>query len=298
MKILVTGSEGNIGKKLVPYLRKCGHEVMRLDIVQKYEENYIRHDIRDFLGWYGKAPDVVYHLAGCVSRITCEASRNLAVSTNILGTYNMVNFCLLYGAKLINFSTSEIYGNIEGLMSEDRDDISPNNIYGHTKLLAETLVEYEVPNGLKAVTVRPFMFYDEDETRGVHRSAMIRFAEALSKKQEIKVHMKSKRSWLHMDDAVEALERCVHLDKYDIINIGHPDVKPVSGIAAVMCNILKLDTADYVKGIELPEKMTLVKEPDLTKQKELLGFEPKISFEEGIERVIYAQAKYLSDEKW
>jgi nucleoside-diphosphate-sugar epimerase len=181
----------------------------------------------------------------------------------------------------------------------ENDFCTPNNIYGLTKLTAEQLVRYEtINNNLNAVTVRPFMFYDEDETRGVHRSAMIRFAEALSKKQEITIHMKAKRSWLHMDDAVEALERCVHLDKYDTINIGHPDVKPVSGIAAVMCNILKLDTADYVKGIELPEKMTLVKEPDLTKQKELLGFEPKISFEEGIERVIYAQAKYLSDEKW
>jgi len=47
MKILVTGSEGNIGKKLVPYLRSCGHEVMRLDIQQGYADDYFKQDIRD-----------------------------------------------------------------------------------------------------------------------------------------------------------------------------------------------------------------------------------------------------------
>jgi nucleoside-diphosphate-sugar epimerase len=285
MKILVTGSEGNIGRKLVPYLRKLGHEVTRLDIMQEYADDYIKHDVRDEFGDIGHF-DVIYHLAGMVSRITCEKARRLAATTNIMGICNIIIWCLKENVKLINFSTSEVYGNIEGLMSEDRGDIDPNNLYGFTKMVAERFIMHDVVNGLKAVTVRPFMIYDEDETRGVHRSAMIRFAEALVNKQPITVHLHSKRSWLHIEDAVEAFEKCMHLDEHEIINIGHPIIKPMAEIAFIMCELLDLNPTEYVKAKELPSKMTLVKEPDLTKQKELLGFEPKISIEEGIKRVI------------
>ena len=179
MKILVTGACGNIGKKLVPYLRKCGHEVTRLDISQEYAKDYIKHDIRDPIGAIGTFDfDVVYHLAGIVSRIVSEEARMLTVSTNIDGTYKVARFCQAIGAKMINFSTSEVYGNTDKIMKES-EFCFPNNLYGLSKLIAEQLVEYEVKSGLDAVTVRPFMLYDEDETRGIHRSAMIRFAEAL-----------------------------------------------------------------------------------------------------------------------
>ena len=285
MKILVTGACGNIGKKLVPYLRKCGHKVVRLDIAQEHADDYIKHDVRDGL-IYPYECDVVYHMAGMVSRITCEKARKLAIETNILGTYNMVEFCMDRNLKLINFSTSEVYGPIDGLMSEHRDDINPNNLYGLSKMLAEKLIEYEIANGLDAVTVRPFMIYDENETKGVHRSAMIRFAEALTKKEPVTVHMHSKRSWLHIDDAVEAFERLMQLDSYEIINIGHPIIVPMTKIAITMCEMLDLNPTEYVRGATLPERMTLIKEPDLTKQEELLGFVPKISIEEGIARVI------------
>jgi nucleoside-diphosphate-sugar epimerase len=291
MRIIVLGSEGNIGTKLVQYLRKCGHEVLRADIIQHLADDYVQTDVVSLLDLYDAAskfkPDVIYHLAAMVSRVTCEATPHMTIDTNLSGTNNVAQICKTLGAKMINFSTSEVYGNIGGILSEDRLDIAPNNRYGLSKYLAEKLVEYEVNNhDLKAITVRPFMYYDEDETIGDHRSAMIRFAEGLLNGKKITVHKNSKRSWLHMDDAVRALEQLIHLDKYHIINLGHPNVVETEYIAKYMCGKLGIEFNKHVDLVDLPRRMTLAKIPDLTKQNQLLGFEPKISIEEGMERVL------------
>lgn len=291
MKIIVLGSEGNIGTKLVAYLRRCGHEVLRADIIQHFADDYVQTDVVSLLDLYDAAskfkPDVIYHLAAMVSRVTCEATPHMTIDTNLSGTNNVAQICRTLGAKMINFSTSEVYGNIGGLLSEDRLDIAPNNRYGLSKYLAEKIVEYEVNNNkLKAISIRPFMYYDEDETIGDHRSAMIRFAEGLLNGKKITVHKDSKRSWMHMDDAVVALEKLIHLDKYHVINLGHPNVVETEYIAKYMCEKLGIDFQRHVDLIELPERMTLTKIPDLTKQKELLGFEPKITIEEGMGRVV------------
>lgn len=291
MKTLVIGSEGNIGLKLTQYLRKCGHEVLRCDIVQHRSSDYAQTDVVSMLDLYEAAvqfkPDVVYHLAAMVSRVTCEAAPHLAVDTNLSGTNNVAQLCKRLGAKMINFSTSEIYGNIGGLLSEDRPDVAPNNRYGLTKYLAEKIVEYEAKShNLKAITIRPFMYYDEDETLGDHRSAMIRFAEGLLNGKKITVHKNSKRAWLHMGDAVVALEKLIYVNEYCVLNIGHPSVVETEYIAKYMCDKIGVDFNKMVDLVELPERMTLVKIPDLSKQKQILGFEPTISIEEGMDRVL------------
>jgi nucleoside-diphosphate-sugar epimerase len=115
---------------------------------------------------------------------------------------------------------------------------------------------------------------------------MIRFAEGLLNGEKITVHKTSKRSWMHMDDAVVALERLVYLDRHHVINLGHPNVVETEYIAKYMCGKLGIEFDKHVDLVGLPRRMTLVKIPDLTKQNQLLGFEPKISIEEGIERVL------------
>lgn len=286
MKILVIGSEGNIGKKLVPYLKECGHHVFRADIIQGFGKDYAVVDINSSGELYNLKfyPDVVFNLAAMVSRITCEESPGLTIQTNLVGAYNVIQYCKYISTKLISFSTSEVYGNIGGVLSEDRK-CEPNNIYGLSKLLGEELVRYEVTNGLKAVIVRPFMIYDEDETHGEHRSAMIRFAEMLSKKEKIIVHSDSQRSWLHINDAVKILEKLIYVD-FNIVNIGHPDIVDIKWIARRMCEILGLNYSNYVTEKELPYRMTLTKIPDIEKQTKLTGLIPEIDIEQGINLVL------------
>ncbi|GLS27658.1 NAD-dependent epimerase/dehydratase family protein [Marinibactrum halimedae] len=300
MKVLVIGSQGNVGHALVKHLKNTGHNVTECDWHPGYRPNYYQADITmplDLLKVYDCVkPDVVYHLAAMVSRVTCEAAPSLAVTTNLVGVQNVAELCKKFQAKMIYFSTSEVYGNQPEELVEETTIPQPNNRYGLTKYLGEKLVEYEVKNhGLKAVTVRPFMFYHEDETHGDHRSAMIRFIEHLSKKEKIDVHLGSERAWLHLDDAVNALEALMHIDEYRIFNIGHSEYVKTEQVAELIAKELGVKLEDYANFIQLPEKMTLIKRPNTTLMETLLGVTPQISLEQGIKRVI---AKFKQDQSF
>jgi nucleoside-diphosphate-sugar epimerase len=170
-------------------------------------------------------------------------------------------------------------------MDENDSKPEPNNRYGLSKLLGEQLVEYEVrQHGLKAVTLRPFMMYDEDEDLGDHRSAMIRFASNLASGRPIEVHKGSARGWLNVYDAVRAIEATTRVEEYAVINIGHPDIVPISDLAEMIRQELNAPM-ELLKTIELPERMTLIKRPVLKRQTELLKVVPEISLKEGVQLV-------------
>jgi len=290
MKILVTGSEGNIGQVLVPYLRSQGHDVFGVDHQQRFKDGYKTVDINngaDLINtFYTFNPDIVFHMAAMVSRVTCEASPCTTVKTNLYGTENIIQLCKQVNAKLIFFSTSEVYGNIGGILSEDRTDLQPNNFYGLSKLMGEQLVRYEVSNGLDAIIVRPFMFYHEDETLGDHRSAMIRFVTDLLSGHQITIHKGSQRSWMHLDDGVKVLENLCYISGFQLLNIGSNFVFDMGRVAEIICDQLNLIYSNWVTESPLPEKMTLTKIPDLQRQLDLTGLIARVSLEDGIGRVI------------
>ena len=286
-KALVIGSEGNIGKPLVTYLKNLGYSVLRLDHRPGWGKDYFMADIRnasDMLDVFDWKPDVVFHLAAMVSRVTCEQASSLAVDVNLVGTQNVLNFTKRINAHLVYFSTSEVYGpNIE-VMSEEITP-KPNNRYGLTKLLSESLVEYEVQQyGMSAVILRPFMMYDEEEDLGDHRSAMIRFATNLFLGKTIEVHKGSARGWLHVSDAVKAIEAAAHLKEYSVINIGNPDIRPIEELAEMIRKAYGASDS-LVQLIDLPNRMTLTKRPTLDRQRDLLGIIPKIQLKEGVDLV-------------
>ena len=285
MRALIIGSEGNIGSQLVPHLRKCYHVIHRCDQVQGFAPDYSVVNILNsgdllkvFLDF---KPQVTILLAAMVSRVTCEASPHLTIDTNLTGLNNVIQLCKAFDSKLVYFSTSEVYGNIGGVLSEDRE-CKPNNLYGLTKYLGEKLVQYELKNYL---IVRPFMFYREGEKTGENHSAMIRFSYHLSRKEKITVHKGSLRSWLHISDGVRIIEALLHHKESHVVNIGSGEPIRTELLAAKICAYFNLKYEDYVDEYELPDKMTLEKIPDITRQTELSGLVPEITLDEGIKRV-------------
>lgn len=284
-RALVIGSEGNIGSRLSVYLRADGYDVLEVDIRPGSRPGFVMADINhpiDLLPAFDWEPDVVFVLSAMVSRVTCEQASGLAVSTNLGGINNVLQLCKRVGAMTVFFSTSEVYGPDVEVMDEALADPWPNNRYGLSKLLGEKLVEYEVRTyGLRAVTLRPFMIYDEWEELGDHRSAMIRFASNLASGEPIEVHRGSARGWLHISDAVRAIEAAARAREYSVVNIGHPDVRPIEELAEMIRSELDAP-AKLVRTIDLPERMTLTKRPSLDRQRVLLGVEPRVSLADGV----------------
>ncbi|HSU93360.1 MAG TPA: NAD(P)-dependent oxidoreductase [Gemmatimonadaceae bacterium] len=296
-RALVIGSEGNIGVRLVEYLRLTGYEVLESDIRPAWREGYLMADINhplDLLPAFDWKPDVVFLLAAAVGRMTCEQAASLAITTNLAGIANVLQLCRRSDSMCVNFSTSEVYGPSCAIMDDTVAMPQPNNRYGLSKWLAEQLVEYEVRNhGLRAITLRPCMIYDELETVGEHRSAMIRFASNLAQGRAINVHHGSARGWLHVSDACRAIEAAAHVPHYATINIGHPHIVPMLELARMIALELDVDPS-LIRETELPPQMTLVKQPTLDRQRELLHVEPWIGLEEGVRRVCAQQRRLLA----
>lgn len=287
MKALVIGSEGNIGKPLVRYLKSNGYDVLSADVKPGWKSDYLMVDINqpaDLIKAFEFKPDVVFGLAAMVSRVTCEQAASLSVSANLTGLQNMLEFTKSVGAHFVYFSTSEVYGPELEVMSEDTRPM-PNNRYGLTKLLGESLVEHDVKyHGLSAVTLRPFMMYDEDEDFGDHRSAMIRFAYNLALGRPIEVHEGSARAWFHAHDAVRAIESAGRIRDYSVINIGHPDIIPIELLAEKIRERLNAPK-ELIKRVPFPGQMTAVKNPTLDRMKNILGVWPEIDLDTGLDRV-------------
>ncbi len=290
MRILITGSEGNVGKKLMNHLKNNGHHVFGIGTTTRIADDYRMADINNSIElsevFNTFRPDVCYHLAAKVSRVTCEKSPSLAVKTNVMGTNNIIQLCRFYSTRLIYFSTSEVYGDISGLHTEDRE-LKPNNIYGLSKLMGEQLVNYAITCGLEAIIVRPFMLYHETEQRtGEHHSALIRFCDGLIREQKITVHLGTKRSWMYIGDAVQIFEMLLHVKGNHVLNVGNPYVYSIRQLALMICNKLELDYNDFVIEVPMPGRTSLTKEPDLTKQTELTGFSDFTSLSDGLDKVI------------
>ena len=301
-KALIIGSEGNIGKPLVRHLSDQGYDVIEVDIRPGYRDNYMVADINhpiDLLPAFDSHPDVVFFLSAIVSRVTCEQASSLAIATNIAGANNVLQLCLRTNSKLVFVSTSEIYGPNCDVMDEAMLDPAPNNRYGLSKLIGEKLVEYEVRNsGLEAVVIRPFMMYDEEEQFGDHRSAMIRFAGNLALNFSIDVHRGGKRGWLHARDAVRAIEASAFVNHYQVINIGHPEIVAIEQLAEMIRYKLGA-SKQLIRLTDLPARMTLRKLPMLERQQQVLGIEPSISLEEGVELVCTRiPERIAAGEKW
>jgi nucleoside-diphosphate-sugar epimerase len=296
---LVIGSNGNIGGPLVSHLKHVGYDVLEADIRPGLREGYLVADINhplDLLPAFDWGPDVVFLLAGAVGRGVCEQAGALAMTTNLSGLSNVLQLCGRAGSRCVFFSSSEVYGPLDEVMDEETSVPRPNNRYALSKWLGEQLVEYEVrQGGLQAAIVRLFTIYDENEEAGDHRSAMIRFAWHLARGRPIEVHRGSSRGWLHVSDAVQAIEAAGRLREHAVINIGHPEVVQTTQLAEMIRGHLGAAQA-LLQLRDLPAQMTLHKQPRLERQRSLLEFRPSVSLERGVGWVCDRQTARLASE--
>ena len=292
MRILVTGGLGVVGTPLARELQRRGHEIWVCDLMHSDVPNYIRCDVGRFRQvqrmFEGHSFDYVYHLAAEFGRWNGEDYYETLWTSNVIGTKNIIRMQENLGFRLIFFSSSEVYGDYEGVMREEVMDqvaIKQLNDYAMTKWVNEMQVLNSAAQfGTESVRVRLFNTYGPGEYYTPYRSAICVFIYRALKNLPYTVYLDHHRTSSYIDDTVRTLANIVDNFKTgEVYNIGgnqYTDIKYLSDL--VLKAISKDDSLVTYKEAE--PFTTRDKKIDVSKAIRDLGHDPKVTLEEGIPR--------------
>ncbi|CDX04690.1 NAD dependent epimerase/dehydratase family protein [Desulfitobacterium hafniense DP7] len=289
-KVLVTGSKGTLGTRLVEELRKRGHEVWEVDLQHDAEEKYFRADIakyRQLERVFEQDYDYVYHLAAEFGRINGEHYYDTLWETNVIGTRNILEWQLKKGFKLIFTSSSEIYGEAqEPLLTEDlpqQKTIIQHNDYALTKWANEVqIINFEKRYETPIVRLRLFNAYGPGEYYHPYRSVVCLFVYRALKGIPYDVYEGYHRVFMYVDDLIPTIANVGNNFKPgEVYNIGGTEYRSVRELSDL---VLKYTQGDPGLIRYLPEDRhnTVSKRPDIQKAVRDLGHNPKMLLEEGI----------------
>ncbi len=293
-KILVTGGTGVIGRKLVANLRAKHHDVWGSDHKHTSDPQYVRADLGEFRQIEHVIrtvkPDVVYNAGAEFGRWNGEAYYESLWQTNVVGLKHVLVLQKEHGFKLVHFSSSEVYGDYDGVMTEDvmdKVEIKQLNDYAMTKWVNEQQVlNAENIWGSQTVRIRIFNTYGPGEYYNVWRSVACRFVYAALHDHRYTVHMGHTRTHTYIDDAVEWIARIQDNFKpgqvYNIAGSHHTDIKELSDTILKVLE-KKDDIVDYKPAEPMTTKDKIV---DNSRMLNDLGKLPEMPFEEGIRRTI------------
>ncbi|MBV9209736.1 MAG: SDR family oxidoreductase [Acidobacteria bacterium] len=301
MRILVTGGAGFIGSHLCERLINDGHEVICLDnfftgrrenVFQLFDNprfELIRHDVIEPILL---EVDQIYNLACPASPIHYQYNPVKTVKTSVMGAINMLGMAKRVRARILQASTSEVYGDPEIHPQPESywGNVNCNGIracYDEGKRLAETLMmDYHRQNHVDTRIARIFNTYG---TRMVENDGRVvsNFIVQALKGQELTIYGTGEqtRSFCYVDDLVEGLIRLMNTDGvHDPVNLGNPGEFTMKELAQEIASLCEIEAA--IRYEPLPQDDPKQRKPDITRAKELLGWEPKIPLREGLQRTI------------
>lgn len=309
MRVLITGAAGFLGSHLCDRLLAEGHQVVGMDNFITGNPNnlahlsgnpnfaFIRHDVSNFIFVPGKV-DAVLHFASPASPNVNSPFGyvNLPIQTmkaGALGTHNTLGVARAHKARFLLASTSEIYGDpLEHPQKESYwghvDPIGIRSVYDEAKRFAEALtMAYHRFHGIDTRIVRIFNTYGPrmqiDDGRVVPN-----FLKQALCKEPLTVYGDGSqtRSFCYVDDLVEGIYRLLMSDEHNPVNIGNPVETTILEFAETINRL-----SENPAGIIYREKERIAgdpqrRQPDISRARQSLGWEPKISLEEGIRRTI------------
>lgn len=301
-KVLITGGAGFLGSHLSERLLNEGCEVYCLDnfftgqkknIVHLLQNPYfelIRHDVvNPFL----IEVDEIYNLACPASPIHYQHNPIKTVKTSVMGAINMLGLAKRVGAKILQASTSEVYGN--PLVHPQPESywgnvntIGERSCYDEGKRVAETLFrDYTYQNNVNTRIVRIFNTYGPNMHPQDGRVVSNFIMQALNN-EDITVYGKGEqtRSFQYVDDLIEGMIRLMAApDTFrGPVNIGNPDEFTILELAEKV--IKKTNSKSKIVYKPLPSDDPLMRKPDISLAKKELDWEPKVSLDEGLEKTI------------
>jgi UDP-glucuronate decarboxylase len=309
-KILVTGGAGFIGSQLCERLLNDGHEVICLDnyftgskanIVHLLSNPYfelVRHDITSP---YYIEVDEIYNLACPASPIHYQYNPIKTVKTSVMGAINMLGLAKRIKAKILQASTSEVYGDpkVHPQTEEYWGHVNPignRSCYDEGKRCAETLfMDYYFQNNVKIKIIRIFNTYGPKMHPNDGRVVSNIIVQAIQNKN-ITIYGDGcqTRSFQYIDDLIDGMILMMNTPDTVIgpVNIGNPGEFTILELAE---KILKMTQSKSKLVFEpLPSDDPVQRQPDITKAKQILGWEPKINLDEGLIKTIAYFRKTLN----
>lgn len=301
MRILVTGGAGFLGSHLCERLLKEHHEVICLDnfftgrrsnvahLLRNPNFELIRHDVIDP---FKVEVDQIYNLACPASPIHYQFNPIKTVKTSVMGAINCLGLAKRVKARVFQASTSEVYGdpNVHPQPESYRGNVNPIGIracYDEGKRVAETLFfDYHRENKVDIRVVRIFNTYGPRMHEADGRVVSNFIVQALHG-QDITVYGDGSqtRSFCYVDDLLDGFVKMMNQDGFvGPVNLGNPSEFTILELAQKVIEM----TGSHSNIIHkpLPQDDPLQRKPDISLAKAKLGWEPKISLEEGLDRTI------------
>lgn len=300
MRILVTGGAGFIGSHLIDRLMDQGHEVICLDnfytghkrnILKWFDHPYfelIRHDITEPIRL---EVDQIYHLACPASPVHYQYNPIKTVKTNVMGTLNMLGLAKRIKARFLLASTSEVYGDpdVHPQPEDYRGNVNPIGIrscYDEGKRVAETLAfDYHRENDVEIRVARIFNTYGPRMLENDGRVVSNFVVQAL-RGIPLTVYGEGSqtRSFCYVSDLVEGLIRLMNSEYTGPVNLGNPDEYTILELAQKIQQMVNPNAE--IKFEPLPQDDPRQRQPDITRAKTWLGWQPTVPLQEGLTRTI------------
>ncbi|MDB9249152.1 NAD(P)-dependent oxidoreductase [Halorubrum ezzemoulense] len=302
--ILVTGGLGSVGSPLVDKLEARGHDVWVADLPWSEREKYYRCDVGEYRQlariFEDREFDFVYHLAAEFGRMNGENFYETMWRSNATGTKHMLRLQQEHGFKMIFSSSSEVYGDYDGVMEESvphEKSIRQLNDYAISKWVNEQQVMNSADrHGTETVRVRLFNTYGPGEKYSEYRSVVAKFCYRALHDEPYHVYEDHHRSFTYVGDTVNTLANIVDNfiagEVYNIANTEYHGIKELSDL--ILDYLDKDDSKVEYRGTE--EHNTLNKRASVERAERDLDHDPQMSLEEGIPKTIEWMRDYYDVE--
>jgi len=302
MRVLITGAAGFLGSHLADRFLAEGHDVVGMDnLITGSRDNiahlashrrfmFAMHDVSRFIQ-VGGPVDGVLHFASPASPIDYLELPIQTLKVGSLGTHNALGLAKAKGARFFLASTSEVYGDPQVHPQPESywghvNPVGPRGVYDEAKRFAEAMtMAYHRYHGLDTRIVRIFNTYGP-RMRAHDGRVVSNFVVQALKGEPLTVYGEGQqtRSFCYISDLIEGIYRLFMSDHIDPTNIGNPDEFTVRQLAD---EVLRLTgSSSPIEYRPLPVDDPKVRQPDITKARALLGWEPKVTLTEGLGRTV------------
>jgi dTDP-glucose 4,6-dehydratase len=300
-RVVITGAAGFIGSHLAEALLDRGASVVGIDNLltgdvanvahlASRDFVFVKHDVTNYINVDGPV-DYVLHWASPASPIDYLELPIPTLKVGALGTHKALGLAKAKRAAFVLASTSEVYGDpLEHPPKESYwgnvNPIGPRGVYDEAKRFAEAItVAYHRYHGLDTKIVRIFNTYGPRMRVKDGRAVPTFIAQALHGEEVTIFGSGSQtRSFCYISDLVDGIVRLMHSDLNDPVNIGNPEEMTIEAIARTI--IRMTGSSSRIVYRPLPTDDPKVRQPDITRARTLLGWEPKVGLEEGLGKTL------------